>query len=44
MFKNKNNYMIATAVAVGAGLALSYVTYSYFFSSKNDKYKGTIHF
>ena len=36
--------MIATAVAVGAGLALSYVTYSYFFSSKNDKYKGTIHF
>lgn len=42
MFKDKTTYMIATAVAIGAGLALSYATYSYFSSGshKNEKYKG----
>jgi hypothetical protein len=44
MFKDKTTYMIATAVAVGAGLALTYATYSYFNSSarKNEKYKGRV--
>lgn len=42
MCKNKNTYILATAVAIGAGLALTYATYSYFSSikEKNDRYKG----
>lgn len=43
MLKDKTTTLVATAVAIGAGLALTYATYNYFTSSKekNDKYKGT---
>jgi len=42
MLKDKTTTLVATALAIGAGLALTYATYSYFTSSKekNDKYKG----
>lgn len=41
MFKDKTTQIVATAVAIGAGLALTYATYSYFSGShKNEKYKG----